>query len=372
VSGRPPPCRSPYRCVVDSVTLERRARRIVAAGPGLEQTCLDFDALLREVVPYAAAAWSTHDPMTGLFTSCTVTGIEKDLQREAELFRYEFRDDEPATFSRLIAEGRTVAVLSEVTGGDLERAARYRELGRPLGVTDEIRAVLWSEQRPYGSVILYAADGWFTAEHAATVAAAAPYAADGLRLALLRGAATRPRAVPDPPGILRVGADGQVGALTEPAHRWLELGGAELVTAANVVAAAVCGHRDWAGATSRLVIPGARVLSLHGSQMLGEDVAVILDAARPGEVAALMVEAYGLTRRQRDVLGLLLLGRSMTRIARELGISEHTANDHRKAIYTRTGVSSRSELAALLQSEFYSPRTHAGVPPSPYGGFLEA
>lgn len=85
----------------------------------------------------------------------------------------------------------------------------------------------------------------------------------------------------------------------------------------------------------------------------------------------MLVDAYGLTRRQREVLSLLLLGRSMTQIARDLGISEHTVNDHRKAIYARTGVTSRSELAARLQVDQYDPRTHAGVQPSPYGGFLD-
>lgn len=357
---------------MEAAVLDRRAREIVSAGAGLEGTCLAFDSLLRGLVPYAVAAWSTHDPITGLFTSCTMSGIEKDPQREAALFRFEFRDDEPATFHGLIAEGRTVAVLSEITGGDLDKAARYRELGRRFGVTDEIRAVLWADDRPWGSVILYSTDSRFTPAHAATVEAVAPYAAAALRLALLRGAATRPEAVEDPPGILRVTPDGRVEAITAPGRRWLAAGGRALVTAANAVAAAVRGHREWAGATSRLTLPGARVLSLHGSQTDGEDVAVIVDAARSAEVAALLIETYELTPRQREVLGLLLLGRSMAQIARELGISEHTANDHRKAIYARAGVSSRSELAALLQAEHYSPRSHAGVLPSPYGGFLEA
>lgn len=83
------------------------------------------------------------------------------------------------------------------------------------------------------------------------------------------------------------------------------------------------------------------------------------------------VDAYGLTRRQREILGLLLLGRSMIQIAGSLGISEHTANDHRKAIYRRIGVTSRSELAGLLQAEHYDPRSWRNTTPSPYGGFLE-
>jgi DNA-binding CsgD family transcriptional regulator len=101
-------------------------------------------------------------------------------------------------------------------------------------------------------------------------------------------------------------------------------------------------------------------------------VAVIVDRARPAEVSAMPVDAYGLTRRQRDVLGRILLGRSMTQLAHGLGISEHTVHDHRKAIYQRMGVSSRSELAARLQFEQYDPRVWTDVPPSPYGGFLDA
>jgi hypothetical protein len=61
----------------------------------------------------------------------------------------------------------------------------------------------------------------------------------------------------------------------------------------------------------------------------------------------------------------------MTQLADSLGISEHTANDHRKAIYRRMGVSSRSELAARLQFEQYYPRVWGDLLPSPYGGFLD-
>lgn len=358
---------------MDIDELERRAQRIALADLDLEGTCGAFDALLRRAVPYEMAAWSTLDPMTGLFTSCTVTGMAKDPEREAQFFRYEYRDDEPSTFGSLLADGRTVAVLSETTGGDLDRAARYRDMLRGHGCTDELRAVLWADRRPWGSAALYTRGRPFDHDDAACMAAVAPHVARGLRLVLLRAAASRPEAVDDPPGILEVGVDGQVTTLTAPAQRWLELAGDALATAANSVAAAVRGNPGWEGATSRLSLPGGRMLTLHAARTTGAGgaVAVIVDASRSSEVAAMLVDAYGLTPRQREVLGLLLLGRSMTRIARELDISEHTVNDHRKAIYSRVGVASRSELAALLQAEQYDPRTHAGVGPSPYGGYLE-
>lgn len=361
-----------YSPAVDMTRLEARAREIACTDLGLDDTCLAFDELLHEVVPFSVAAWSTHDPATGLFTSCTVSGLPKDLQREAQFFRYEFREGEPNAFGLLIAEGRTVAILSDTTGGDLDRATRYRELLRDMGCTDELRAVLWADGQSWGSVVMYAQEGRFTPAHAQRVAAVAPHAGRGLQLVLLRAAATRPEAVTDPPGILQVGERGDVTAVTVPGRRWLDFGGPALVTAANGVAAAIRGHHDWAGASSRVSVSG-RVLSLHAARTTDEDsaVSVIVDAARPAQISALLVDAYGLTARQREVLGLLLLGRSMTQIARQLDISEHTANDHRKAIYTRVGVGSRGELAARLQTEQYDPRTHAGYRPSPYGGFLE-
>lgn len=367
---------SPPEATVGSMNaseLQRRAGMVAHAGHDLEGLCLAFDGLLRQTVPYQVAAWSTQDPATGLFTSCTMSGIAKDPEREARLFANEFGADEPSTYRSLIATNRTVAVLSEVTAGDLDRADRYRDLLQPFGITDELRAVLWADGMAWGSATLYRLDGRFHPDEAQRVASVAPSAAMGMRLVLLRTAASRPATVPDPPGILGVTPDGQVEALTTPAQRWLQLGGTRLTTTAISTAAAIRQRQDGAGATARLVLDDGRTLVLHAASMTSDDgtVAVIVDAARPAQVGAMLADAYGLSARQRDVLGLLLLGRSLTQIAGELGISEHTVNDHRKVIYRTIGVSSRSELAAILQSEQYDPRSRGGVPPSPYGGFLE-
>jgi DNA-binding CsgD family transcriptional regulator len=358
---------------VDTLSLEPVAARIALQGLPLEETCDALDGLLRRAVDYEVAAWSTQDPATGLFTSCTVSGMPKDLEREARFFRHEFDDDEPATFRELIAAGVDVAILSEVTGGRLDAARRFREFLAGYGCTDEMRVVLRVDGLAWGSVVAYRRDGVFGPGDRASASALAPHAARALRLVLLRAAASRPEAVADPPGILTVHRSGRVEPTTEPARLWLERLGAPLATAANAVAAAVRGNLDWAGAHSSLPGPDGRLLSLHAARMLGDDgeVAVIVDVARPAQVSALLVEGYGLTQRQREVLGGLLLGRAPTELARELGISAHTVNDHRKAIYERLGVRSRAELAALLQVEHYEPLAHAGAHPSPYGGFLD-
>ena len=353
--------------------LERRAWKTAHAGLGLDAAFRAFDELLRTQIPYAIASWSTHDPATGLFTSCTMSGAPKDPAAEARLFRCEFTAGEPSSYRFLIGERRPTAILSEVTGGDLNLASRYRNIFAPFGLTDELRAVLWADGSIWGSATLLRTDGLFNAADLPAVTAIARHAADAVRLALLRGAAGRPDAVEEPPGIFEVDPDGQVQPTTAPAEHWLDLVGVELVTAVNAAAAAIRAQPGESAASSRLVLRDGRVLSIHAAETIRgrSSVAVIVDRARPAEVSALLVDAYGLTHRQREVLGRLLLGRPMTQLAHSLGISEHTAQDHRKAIYRQMGVSSRSELAALLQFEQYDPRVWGDIPPSPYGGFLE-
>lgn len=356
-----------------SPALERRAWNIAHAGLPLDPMFVAFDELLRPHIPYAIASWSTHDPATGLFTSCTMSGVPKNPAAEAQLFRCEFTEGEPASYRFLIGKGQASAILSEETDGDLSRASRYRDIFGPAGLTDELRAVLRVDRTAWGSATLLSTEGKFDARHVEAILAIARHVADGIRLALLRGAAFRPEAVEQPPGIVEVTREGQVHSLTAPAEYWLALAGVELITAANATAAALRARSSWKGVSSRLALRDGRILTLHAANRTEEDgaIAVIVDRARPAEVSAMIVDAYGLTRRQREVLGRLLLGRSMKQVARGMGVSEHTVQDHRKAIYQRMGVSSRSELAAMLQFEQYDPRVWSDIPPSPYGGFLE-
>lgn len=63
-----------------------------------------------------------------------------------------------------------------------------------------------------------------------------------------------------------------------------------------------------------------------------------------------------LTKRQREVLGLLLRGKSEEKIGEDLGLSRHTVHNHVKALHRSFDVSSRSELfvkcADLLDVQF--------------------
>lgn len=360
---------------METETIEREAAELAHVARRLDDAYLAFDELLRRFVPYFAAAWSTVDPATGLFTSCVMSGIDRDPEIAARLFSHEFREDEPATYASIVAGDRDAVSLSVETGGDLRRARRWRDIFAGLGLADELRAVFTTGGVWWGNVVLYRVDGSFTEQDRRLVASITGHAAHAVRTSMLRAAADAPELVRDPPGVLLVAPDNSVRSMTDSATRWTrQAGEARLHSAALAASAALRARDDWPGTSARLPTSDGRWLSLQATRTEDDPatIAVIVDLARPAEVAEMLLDAYQLTDRQRDVLELALTGRSAVQIASRLEISPHTTNDHLKAIYRQLGVNSRSELAALLQAEQYDPRKAADVPPSPYGWFLEA
>ncbi len=62
---------------------------------------------------------------------------------------------------------------------------------------------------------------------------------------------------------------------------------------------------------------------------------------------------YHLTPRERQVMGQLMLGRSAERIGAVLGISPNTVRSHVGNIHTKLGISSRDDLADLIEATMH-------------------
>jgi DNA-binding CsgD family transcriptional regulator len=77
-------------------------------------------------------------------------------------------------------------------------------------------------------------------------------------------------------------------------------------------------------------------------------IAIILEPARPLEIASLLLSAYGLTGREAEIVRLVLRGIATAGIATELSISPATVQQHLKSIFDKTGVGSRRELVARI------------------------
>jgi DNA-binding CsgD family transcriptional regulator len=126
----------------------------------------------------------------------------------------------------------------------------------------------------------------------------------------------------------------------------------------------VAKGRERTPARLRLRDRRGRWLVLHASALAGpgtapgDAVAVVIEAAKSAEVAPIIIEAFGLTGREREVLSALARGCSTAEIAGELFLSPHTVRDYVKTVFEKVGVSSRGELVARLFGEHYSDPLH--------------
>jgi DNA-binding NarL/FixJ family response regulator len=104
---------------------------------------------------------------------------------------------------------------------------------------------------------------------------------------------------------------------------------------------------------------------LHASVLDGTTgdgtVAVVVEPAKSADIAPIIIEAYGLTPRERDVVRAIARGGSTPDIAAELYLSAHTVRDYIKSVFEKVGVNSRAELVAKLFAEHYSDPFHEAL-----------
>lgn len=201
------------------------------------------------------------------------------------------------------------------------------------------------------------------------VAGVTGYLATGVRRAIL--AADRRAEDPGQPGLILLNADGSLESMSPTARRWLAeildstgtADGVPLIIAslADKARQAANGRSDEI-ATARLPTEATGWLVVHASLLDGEAdgrVAVMFQPAREPQIAPLIVEAHGLTHREREVTRLIMHGLSTREIADRLHVTAYTVQDHVKAIFAKVGVQSRRELVAQLFLRYYAPRLQA-------------
>jgi DNA-binding CsgD family transcriptional regulator len=340
---------------------------------------------LRKVMPIDVCYFATADPATLLFTGAVVDDV---LARATPQFlQNEFLQDDVNKFTRLARSRRPVAGLGEATHGTLGRSPRYREILAPLALGDELRAALVVDATCWGFLCLHREQSspHFTPAEASYLARLTPHIAEGVRSALLRGRTTVDPA-PDGPGLLILTEDCARVASTAAADRWLaEVAQSdwphtqELPQAVYAVDARLQelerGDQQAPGLLPRVRLRTAagQWLVLHASRLVSTSsepqIAVILEEARPAEIAPLIVQAYDLSPREGEITQLVLRGLSTAAIADALYIAPTTVQDHLKAIFDKVGVRSRRELAGQIFTQQYVPRLGAGASPGADGWF---
>ena len=325
--------------------------RLATCWSGLHEYARAGVRVLRRAVAFDAMAAVWFDPTAALPVD---NWIDDSMIDDAGLHLAEIELDaaDIDKFRELGASGRRAARLSEAPdGGDRER---------PRGVGDELRVVDFGDSGLRGGFVLYRRQGApdFTARDVNVLASLKGECAEAQRVRLEQdlsadgGDSDR--------GLLVLDDDDGIEMADAAAAAWLEELGATgrrlplVVTAVAERAREIESGRTDAAATAtvRVRARSGRWVLVRGSALgnggSAPRIAVTLEPARAPELAEVIVDAYGLTARERRVTELVAQGLPNVAIAGQLFLSPYTVQDHLKAIFEKLGVSSRGQLVAQL------------------------
>jgi DNA-binding CsgD family transcriptional regulator len=360
-------------------------KRLCYAGldaPTLHRRALDC---LARAVPFDGSCAHDADPVSGLGMRMH---LDPPNDRSLRYFlEHVYFEDELNDFNSMIRTGRPVALLSEETGGRLERSLRYREALAPRGFHFDMRAVFASGQEHWGGVSIFRERGRhdFSDHEAALLARLSPHLAAGLRAAALLAEAL-PGSNIDGPGVLVLDRRGRVIQYTPSAERWLRemgdvrpdwQGGPDVPAVIWLVVGAL--RHALKPTTDRELISTPRITTqtrtgrwLHLQASLAEttdgrdgDMMIVIEPAGPREVAWLKIAAYGLSAREREVVECVMRGASTKQISATLFIAEDTVQDHLSHVFEKVGVRGRRALVKRLYFDSLYPAPEVeSEPPS--------
>ncbi len=368
--------------------VRERILRLCTAGLDSRTLQTEVMAALRRAVPCEAWCIGTIDPATLMLTGSIGEGYP--MKGSGRFLEIEYGEPGPNKYAELARRTPPVGTLVHATGGDLETSTYWRDICRPAGLRDELRAALVVDEACWGSLALARAPSTpdFSEHEAEYLAALSSPLAIGLRASLV---------VDNPPlkdsafgpGLIVLAEDMQPEGISPAGQRWLEeLRDSEsdwMGPLPNCVYAVVTRLRQLESIEQILpdLMPRVTVrlasgqwLSVQASRLRATDghrqLAVIIEPAGPAELAPLIVSAYALTSREREIAELVLQGLSTKEIATTLFITPGTVQQHLKTIFDKIGVRTRRELVSQIFDRQYLPRIKAGQGIGPDGWFADA
>jgi len=362
-------------------SIQRADRR----SPHADDFLAELSEEVRKVVPYDGCMWFGVDPDTMLAT-VPARLVNMDAELCWPFWRGEFHENDALLFRDLARQTQPAGSLRQATDGRPLRSPRYRDFLVPQGYDDEARIACRTGSTTWAVGGLYREKGRpeFTEEELRLLSSVSHAIGVALRG---RNVLHSPMArSAQAPGVLLIGADGRLQSASLEAKAWLSaiygpdpadeswaalmqrcsapdrlLSAPVLMPLVTQARAVALGYDDQP-ARLRFRDRGGRWVVMHASSLdesdPGSPVAVVIEQAQSAEIAPIIVEAYGLSSRERDVVRCVARGLSTPDIAAELHLSGHTVRDYIKSVFEKLGVSSRGELTAKLFAEHYSDVFH--------------
>lgn len=361
----------PYDRPVNLQALRRTRERLIDLshdGVGWISFATQASEIIGRVVPFQRSCWHTVDPGTVLFTGSLNHNIECSGSWLAE---HEYVIEDVNKWWFLARSGRRAGATSLATHGDLSRSVRHRSHAEH-GIGDELRGSFVADGVYWGAAgfLRDESEPWFTEDEVRLLAALSETIAAAMRGTLVAGIVAQEDAHIGP-GVVVFDGTGEVESISPAAEHWiaqlLEVPAPLSPAESKIVQAVAAKARSLRdgddplqlGARSRVRTSAGHWLLLYGTRLTGHSggrTAVVIQQASPSEVAPLIALAYGLSERECEVTRLCMQGRPTKEMARVLGLSPYTVQDHLKAIFDKTGARSRGELVGQIFLEHFVPR----------------
>lgn len=377
--------------MASSLTMDRvRSDVAVLSRAGLDVATFvaEVRTSLERAIPHVAACMCTVDPATHLLTGTFKFGDLYGNDAHDLLWGLiEYGGTDPTSFTGMFRDRRDSVALHLETRGEVRSNERMDRLLIPeYDYHDEIRLVARQGDLAWGGMALFRGEGdpAFSKDDVEFLGSLSDAYAAGIRVGLLARVVGPPpsddgvAATVDPgPAVVIIDAADRVVQVSVGATQLLEemASSANAADATGTMAALVAGARRFALGTAdvlprgRVRLPSGRWLVVNASPLSSTDgrtgdVAITMEEARPPEIVPLVVAAFGLTDRERDVTRLVLQGVDTKEIAATLHLSRYTVQDHLKSVFDKADVRSRRELVSRVFFDQYAPRLGDEVAPS--------
>ncbi|MFD7158898.1 helix-turn-helix transcriptional regulator [Kribbella sp. NPDC059898] len=332
----------------------RAARRDIAAlataGMGVAELHAAAIEVVERIVGSELTCWAGIDPATLVISSMTSGAARIPAEYEPRLAETEYAGTVPNSFAELARTSHPVARLSDLPHREVVGHRRLNEVWRPLGIEHEVRTTFVVDGDCWGAAGFVRSGPDFGDRELEFLGSVAPVIGAATRVAVrtdahgYRGGAG--------PSIVVTGPTGTPRAITAAARTWQDELGQRFDVLLNAV---VTGTRAATSGTfqARLQTPSGGWILMQGSRLISDDeeVVVTIEPASGRHLLGMLLAAYGLTTREREICLEVIAGHSTVAIADRLAISPHTIQDHLKAAFAKVGVRSRGELVATLRPE---------------------